>query len=61
MTVEAADPPPMDDELASGPPRCPYLAAAEGAWVAQTATPTIGAELSTHLPLLPCPSSAACV
>ncbi len=38
MTVEAGDPPPMDDELASGPPRCPYLAAAEGAWVAQTAT-----------------------
>lgn len=38
MTVEADDLPPADDALAFAPPRCPYLAGADGAWVAQAAT-----------------------
>lgn len=38
MTVEADDSPPVDDEFVSAPPRCPFLAGADGAWVAQTAT-----------------------
>lgn len=38
MTVEADDSRPVDDELASAPPRCPFLAGTDGAWVAQTAT-----------------------
>ncbi|MEO8470386.1 MAG: LysM peptidoglycan-binding domain-containing protein [Chloroflexota bacterium] len=38
MTVEADDAPPEDDELASAPPRCPFLAGADGGWVAQAPT-----------------------
>lgn len=38
MTVDADDSLPDHDELASAPPRCPFLAGADGAWVAQTAT-----------------------
>ena len=38
MTVEGDDSPPVDVELASAPPRCPFLAGSDGAWVAQTAT-----------------------
>ena len=37
MTVEAEDSLPEDDQMASAPPRCPFLAGSEGAWVAQTA------------------------
>lgn len=35
MTVDAESPRPSHDELASAPARCPYLAGANGAWVAQ--------------------------
>lgn len=38
MTLDAEPLRPSDDELATAPARCPYLASSDGAWVAQAAT-----------------------